>query len=323
MRNPFLKRFREFILSPSHARTISALVILIIAAAVPLTVLVAQQQQQTQQHAASIGGQCTPGSATQCSGNQIVTCTLTSPPSGYYWEVSKVCSSGQTCSALATGGVSCQTLATPTPTPCDNTACVSSHVGSGTTPQCSGTTCEDYTWACRGTPAVCIFGPHGAAANASSCPNSCLPACTNGTTQCVNSGSYIQCVNGVWSSKYVCSTGTSCQTTNDTSNPCKNSTPICTPGNTQCWGSTGGTIQTCNSTGTAWTNGTVCSSSQRCMALATGGVSFQTQVCTPGNTQCSGSTGGASKPATLLVQHGQTELFAQAVKPVRHSQQEE
>lgn len=56
MGNPFLKRFREFILAPSHSRTISAVVILIIAAAIPLTVLVAQQQQETRQQAATICG---------------------------------------------------------------------------------------------------------------------------------------------------------------------------------------------------------------------------------------------------------------------------
>lgn len=48
-----LSRFREFILNPSHSRTLTALVILIIAAAIPLTVLVAQQQQNTRQQAAT------------------------------------------------------------------------------------------------------------------------------------------------------------------------------------------------------------------------------------------------------------------------------
>lgn len=72
--NP-LKRFVEFISTPGHRRTITALVILIIAAAVPLTVLVAQQQQNTSQKAAVVSyvtcqtssytGVC---SATACSG---------------------------------------------------------------------------------------------------------------------------------------------------------------------------------------------------------------------------------------------------------------
>ncbi len=53
MDNP-LARFREFILAPSHSRTISAVVILIIAAAIPFTVLVAQQQQETRQQAQTV-----------------------------------------------------------------------------------------------------------------------------------------------------------------------------------------------------------------------------------------------------------------------------
>ena len=107
MHNPFLKRFNEFILAPSHSRTISAVVILIIAAAVPLTVLVAQQQQQTQQHAA------TTSSCFRCA-STCTSCYANPPCTGNTHVVCYGC--GPTCEANTPAPVPTPaTTAAPTP----------------------------------------------------------------------------------------------------------------------------------------------------------------------------------------------------------------
>jgi hypothetical protein len=245
MHNPFFKRFHEFILAPSHSRTISALVILIIAAAVPLTVLVAQQQQQTQQHAA--GNLCTVlqsngkylvGGA--CSGSTLYTCNGTGGSTG-----STICAYG--CQVNSGAADTCKAAPTPTPiaTPVSN--------------------------------------------------------CTEGHTQCVNSGSYIKCISGAWSSKYVCSTGTSCQTTNDTSNPCKTisagspCTVLQSNGKYLVGGAcSGSTLYTCNGTGGS-TGSTTCAygcqvnsgAADTCKAAPTPTpIATPVSNCTEGHTQC-------------------------------------
>lgn len=47
----FLQKFRDFVSTPTHSRTMGLLVMLVLVAAVSLTVIVAQQQQQIKQRA--------------------------------------------------------------------------------------------------------------------------------------------------------------------------------------------------------------------------------------------------------------------------------
>lgn len=143
MHNP-LKRFREFIQTPGHSRTISVLVILIIAAAIPLTVLVAQQQQQTQQHASVIvpcspsKNTCNPGSTSSCRCGGTVQCSRVNISRGacYMW----------------TG--SCKTCPTPTPKPTAKPTCASG-TRCTTTNICRANGTSKGGTGCNGTNTVC------------------------------------------------------------------------------------------------------------------------------------------------------------------------
>ena len=79
----FLRKFRDFILSPSRSRTMGLLAVLVLVSAVSLTVIVAQQQQTLKQRAASAcydasdcetgyfcnNGKCQPVTGDACTAN--------------------------------------------------------------------------------------------------------------------------------------------------------------------------------------------------------------------------------------------------------------
>lgn len=83
--NGLWKRGIEFLTSPSHSRTMGAVIMLILVSAVSLTVYVAQQQQQLKQHAAIIDiGEGGAGWINICESNPTGTsCTNASGTSGY------------------------------------------------------------------------------------------------------------------------------------------------------------------------------------------------------------------------------------------------
>lgn len=80
----FLQKLRDFISTPTHARTLSLLGIVALVAVVSLTVVVAQQQQNLKQKASAVCEdtsipECPPEIATSgydCS-NQTFTCKVT------------------------------------------------------------------------------------------------------------------------------------------------------------------------------------------------------------------------------------------------------
>ncbi|MCL6096551.1 MAG: hypothetical protein M1444_02590 [Patescibacteria group bacterium] len=229
MDNP-LARFREFILSPSHSRTISALVILIIAAAIPLTVLVAQKQQEIRQRAATA-----------------------------------TCVTGTGTTNAACGG------------------------GAGTTYSCtSTTTCEEYTYACRGTPATCVKGPHASVAVSNCSVGSiCNPAktayCTAFNTR--------DCIYG-------CTPTLSGGTCKPAPTPPTTTTQACSLGAYQC---SGQTLQKCDvnaSTGfKVWTNVSTCSSSQICSASSKSCITKCPGSCQASSSYCGTGSYGAYNSA--------------------------
>ena len=174
------------------------------------------------------------------------------PVSGY------ICGSGTVC---------CKALATPTPQCTSNSIrCTSNPAqvqtcqnGVWVTGNCGGsyvcqntstgahcvlpapTTPPTCPGSCQASSSYCGTGSYGSYNSAGNsycnsstngghpyCCNAATAQCTEGTTECVNSGAYIKCISGAWSAKYVCSTGTSCQQQTGTANPCK-ATPAPAP----------------------------------------------------------------------------------------------
>ena len=232
MDNPLAKRFREFIQTPGHARTISALVILIIAAAVPLTVLVAQQHQNTQQHAAltcsgKIGPSCN-GSVCEYKASMISNSTTlcgagNTPCCVYEWDGG---GSGclNNCQPVTPTPTAPPPAVTPTPPP-GGGGCVpgtgsnpASCGGSISGPMCNGSICHTQGYYC--SSGMCTYGWLGGYAT-----TGCNPAC--GTTA--------------------------------TASP----SPTCAPNTVKCISST--QPQQCSADGSTWNNLTACNSTQTCV----------------------------------------------------------
>ena len=221
MDNP-VKRFREFILAPSHSRTISAVVILIIAAAIPLTVLVAQQQQEIRQRAATAVCQNT---ARQCTGyNTYQTCN-----SGT-WSSTQYCASGTYCQSLSSfNGISpyasCKTITdAPTAVCTTNQDCLYG----GTNADCQTGSCMERRDACQSGKCIDI------SANSSRCSNT---GCAGKTV----------CSNGQLCSNLTCNSSGACSATAGTGASCVPSSSCGTTTTKYACGSSGCAV---SSTGT-------------------------------------------------------------------------
>ncbi len=186
MNNP-LKRLIEFIQTPSHTRTISAVVILIIAAAVPLTVIMSQKQQEIRQNAATP----TPYvcSAANCSGPSA--CVESGPTSCELYTTG--CRNNQCTYGAHAACTGCTHTATPTPvptgqinpttapTPVPTAGTCKAGTGGASLSNCGGHAsytcvacgqCEEYTYRCINNNTQCAAGPHTPVA-ASNCTSSC------------------------------------------------------------------------------------------------------------------------------------------------------
>ena len=244
MDNPLAKRFREFIQTPGHARTVSALVILIIAAAVPLTVLVAQQRQNTQQHASTptptptcyhpCGSSCSScyGSSL-CGSGQHLVCQGCAPTCVVNSTTAPTPTTAPTSQPTSTPVVNPTTAPTSTPSPytCQLTAgqsCLASSCGtygsgSGTCP--GGYVCCKYSGApsCV-APSYMICGPD--------CYN--VSGCKCGTTTgaaaatCVGGGAVCLSALGQCPTSTTTPTSTATPTTTPTPTPTPSSSPSTT-----------------------------------------------------------------------------------------------
>jgi hypothetical protein len=133
------------------------------------------------------------------------------------WQTATTCTGGK-CVSEYGGTVLCKTN-TPTPVPCGNSGqkC------------CSGNTCKLSTLSCM----------------AQSGENYCVTKsteCTSGQTKCM-SGYQYNCSNGAFVKSNYCSGGCN-------ASGLKCNTGVCTAGAKRCSGTSA--IETCNSTGTAW-----------------------------------------------------------------------
>ncbi len=239
MHNPFLKRFREFILAPSHSRTIGAVVILIIAAAIPLTVLVAQKQQEVRQHAATYV--C---SSTNCTGPSA--CVASGPTTCELYTTAcrnNVCTYGPHttctgCSHPATPTPAPGSTPTPAPTTPPAGTCKAgtgsslSSCGGHASYVCAGCkTCEEYTYRCVNNNNQCSAGPHAPVA-ASNCAGGCTSASLCATPTPTPAGCTTNaCCNAGYASLCYFYNGTSCQAYAGTncSSPAPSTSPTPTP----------------------------------------------------------------------------------------------
>jgi len=277
MDNP-VKRFREFILAPSHSRTISAVVILIIAAAIPLTVLVAQKQQEVRQHAA------TTCSSTTCSGHAYYACTSTNPaPSGTCCDFTYRCDSTATsCVTACHAGVSvsycggtCGTTTSPTPIVSPTTSPTAVPTPTPTVPP--GGICSPNVQTCTGTTAYqqcnstgtewvnhdCSAAPPAGAGTGFYCQNypgngniSCIRGCAERQALGEKVACQTSCGGTASIPTYYCATGVCCSTTTATASPSPTptTTPDCNSGlqtTSTCVATTSNTCSVNNGTQTA------------------------------------------------------------------------
>jgi hypothetical protein len=322
----FLQKFRDFVVRPTHSRTMGILAILVLVSAVSLTVVVSQQQQTIKQHAASgtcgmidIREICIPGSSCPSgySGtNALHLCAIdpTNPGNTMSCCIPPTCASdGDSCTndAYDANAGKCTYVVPPEKIGKD---CIDNAFNSGkcTSGECDTTptaaTCTKLTGGfCKSTSDSmgCPLGSTQKTGYSCSTANQICCQSTITTTTCSSQNGYCEgltgCRAGYELSKVANTTG--CDNPNSPLCCVPKATSTCTQGNNKCTDSGGDHLDACYlSSKTTYT----CNSSKTSCLASTiscpNGCELKSGVptCKPNtDTDCAGTPGSCTSCSTV------------------------